>query len=216
MGWRRREDAGRCDYDVREALMRSWEEINKQHRLTLIEGWMEEDELQWLYETALSMAGKTVVEVGSFMGRSTCAILAGLKQAGGARLFAVDSFDGRATPRESEAVERGLGWLHRQFMENIKVRGFQIPEILPMESAEAARRFRPVSIDWVFIDAGHSYESVTNDLKSWAPLVRQGGVVSGHDYQPNWAGVVLAIDTFFAPLKVSKGSRSIWKLVKTI
>jgi len=36
-------------------------------------------------------------------------------------------------------------------------------------------------IDWLFIDGDHSEEAVYVDLKSWYPLVRSGGLVSGHD-----------------------------------
>lgn len=194
--------------------MRSWEEAKEHYRLTSIEGWMEEDELEWLYKTASLMAGKTVVEVGSFMGRSTCAILAGQKEGGGGRLFSVDSFEGRATPREAEARERGSGWLYGQFMENIKTRSLPMPEVLPMDSTEASLRFLQGTIDWVFIDADHSYESVTRDLCAWVPCVRQGGIASGHDYHPDWASVVSAVDTFFSPFKAGRYGRAIWALRK--
>lgn len=37
------------------------------------------------------------------------------------------------------------------------------------------------SLDFVFIDAGHDYDSVSKDLQSWTPKVRKGGVICGHD-----------------------------------
>jgi hypothetical protein len=40
-----------------------------------IPGWMTEDELRWLHETAKSMA--SVVEIGCYQGRSTFALLQG-------------------------------------------------------------------------------------------------------------------------------------------
>ncbi len=61
--------------------------------------------------------------------------------------------------------------------------------------------------DFVYIDAGHCYESIKNDLKFWSPLVREGGVLGGHDY--NIEGVEIAVREFFkeAPDKISIG----WK-----
>lgn len=37
-------------------------------------------------------------------------------------------------------------------------------------------------LDFVFIDAKHTYADLMADLKLWAPLVREGGIVSGHDF----------------------------------
>lgn len=57
-------------------------------------------------------------------------------------------------------------------------------------------------LDWVFIDANHSYEAVTEDLAAVLPKMKPGGVISGHDYinTPHWKnlnyGVVEAVDEF--------------------
>jgi predicted O-methyltransferase YrrM len=54
------------------------------------------------------------------------------------------------------------------------------------------------SLDFVFIDADHSYDSVKDDIARWAPKVRTGGWVGGHDYHPRkWPGVVKAVDEAF-------------------
>lgn len=37
-------------------------------------------------------------------------------------------------------------------------------------------------LDFVFIDAKHTYNDLMADLKLWSPLVRNGGIVSGHDF----------------------------------
>jgi len=50
-----------------------------------------------------------------------------------------------------------------------------------MTTAEAARRVKDESLDFVFIDADHSYNSVLADIKNWAPKVKPGGYISGHD-----------------------------------
>jgi methyltransferase family protein len=38
------------------------------------------------------------------------------------------------------------------------------------------------SCDFVYIDADHSFDAVTVDLRTWYPKLKVGGVMSGHDY----------------------------------
>ena len=53
------------------------------------------------------------------------------------------------------------------------------------------------SIDFVYIDGLHDYESVKADIAGWWPKVRAGGVLAGHDFNKNdWPGVVRAVEEF--------------------
>jgi hypothetical protein len=49
-------------------------------------------------------------------------------------------------------------------------------------SVEASKMFKDESLDYIFIDANHSYEWVVEDMKAWIPKVKTGGIVMGHDY----------------------------------
>jgi len=49
-------------------------------------------------------------------------------------------------------------------------------------SVSAAQQFDDRSLDFVYIDADHSYESCLADIDAWHPKVRVGGILSGHDY----------------------------------
>lgn len=53
------------------------------------------------------------------------------------------------------------------------------------ESTAAAARFDDGSFDWVYIDADHSYEAVSADLRAWWPKLRVGGLLGGHDFVPD-------------------------------
>lgn len=53
------------------------------------------------------------------------------------------------------------------------------------------------SLDFVYIDADHSYESVMKDLAAWTPKVRANGFIGGHDYSFFTIGVVRAVTDFF-------------------
>ena len=48
----------------------------------------------------------------------------------------------------------------------------------------AAKTFDNDSLDFVYIDGDHSYDFVSNDIKAWWPKIKQGGILSGHDYTP--------------------------------
>lgn len=61
-------------------------------------------------------------------------------------------------------------------------------------SVEAAGHVVDESLDFVFIDAIHSFEAVSSDLNAWFPKVRRGGLVAGHDV--SWSGVREAVEQF--------------------
>lgn len=54
------------------------------------------------------------------------------------------------------------------------------------------------SIDVVYIDGDHSYESVLQDCELWYPKIKSGGFLCGHDYSSHtkWKDVKRAVDVF--------------------
>ncbi len=86
-------------------------------------------------------------------------------------------------------------------------RRFVGAEIMRMRSHEAAALVPDGSLDFVYIDAEHTYEGCLADLRTWSPKVRSGGIVSGDDYRfvnpkrskrwkPPFRGVDKAVDEF--------------------
>jgi hypothetical protein len=72
-----------------------------------------------------------------------------------------------------------------------------------VEGAERARSSGLGPVDFVYIDARHDYESVLEDLAAWAPLMKAGGVMAGHDYldgeiAQGTFGVKRAVNEFFS------------------
>lgn len=49
-------------------------------------------------------------------------------------------------------------------------------------SEEAAARIDDRSLDFVYLDARHDYQSVKRDIELWQGKVRPGGILAGHDY----------------------------------
>ncbi len=77
-------------------------------------------------------------------------------------------------------------------------------------SLDAVKRFQPGSVDAVFIDGNHHFYFVVQDIIAWAPIVRAGGMVAGHDYKPEGSertpipfGVIEAVTAYTAAHKIA-------------
>jgi len=151
-----------------------------------IEGWMSPPELAFLQAIVFTLPqGARMVEVGSWKGRSTVAICEALRQIDG-RLTAVDTFRGD--------IHIGDAAVETEFRTNTAA----FTDLLDVEVAEsmvAARDILDGSLDCVFIDASHAYDAVSADIRAWAPKVKTGGIVCGHDWR--WASVNVAVREAF-------------------
>jgi uncharacterized Rossmann fold enzyme len=88
-------------------------------------------------------------------------------------------------------------------------------EVIRKPSTEAANAITNESLDFVFIDADHSYNGCKNDINAWYPKVKKGGLLSGHDYEnTNFSkfGVKQAVDEFVAEnnLTLELGDNFTW------
>lgn len=55
-------------------------------------------------------------------------------------------------------------------------------QLINDRSMQAVKKFADESLDFVYIDANHSYIYVKEDIRKWSKKVKKGGIVSGHDY----------------------------------
>jgi len=147
-----------------------------------IEGEMTRGELNLLFLKAKKM--NSIVEIGSWKGRSTHALLSGCH----GLVYAVDTFKNSTNKKDS----------YNDFIRNVE--HFENLRIYRMKSLEAAKKFKDKSIDMVFIDADHSYEAVKSDIEAWLPKTKK--LICGHDYDPKeWPGVVKAVNEKFLKIK---------------
>ena len=89
------------------------------------------------------------------------------------------------------------GGVYTDAMENIK--GFEDRAfMLRMKGEHACDFISDQSLDFVYIDAAHDYNSVYEDIVTWLPKVKKGGYIGGHDYRydPN-IGVYQAVNNIF-------------------
>ena len=89
---------------------------------------------------------------------------------------------------------------HHCYSDAIKTLGvYPGANIICATSMVAVRQIPHRWLDFVYIDANHTYESVLEDITGWTKRVRRGGIVSGHDYylsNKGNLGVIQAVDEF--------------------
>ena len=136
-----------------------------------IDGWMNGTELQWLFEKASEM--EKIVEVGSWMGKSTHALLSGCK----GFVYAVDHFKGNASEIEGAHIRAKTEDIHAIFQRNVGY--FDNLVTMKIDSREAAKHFKEKEIDMVFLDGDHEYSEVKADIEAWFPKCRK--LFCGHD-----------------------------------
>ena len=64
-------------------------------------------------------------------------------------------------------------------------------------SAVVAINWPVQSLDFVYIDGLHTYESVVNDITVWLPKLKKGAIIGGHDYSAGFPGVNQAVNEIF-------------------
>jgi predicted O-methyltransferase YrrM len=79
------------------------------------------------------------------------------------------------------------------------------------EIVEAAARFVDSSTDFVFLDAGHTYEKTHEAIHAWVPKIKKNGILAGDDYlMRRFPGVVRAVDELL-PERSINGKAFIWR-----
>lgn len=179
--------------------------VNIEKALT-INGWLNADEATWLAEQA--HRSKMIAEIGSWMGRSTRAICDNTD----GLVFAVDTWKGTIDD-PNFPPEPSENYFYDQFTNNLGDHLWTGKlTAMKMTSLEAAAKFAGhVKFDFIFVDAAHDYVSVRNDILAWKPLLADGGMLSGHDYDLAYPGVVQAVRELVAPVpKQAANGSSIW------
>lgn len=146
-----------------------------------VEGWMTEAQLRALWEAvAVAPAGATVVEIGSFRGRSAIVLARALRDGG--RLVAIDPHAGS---------DRGPGEIHGSsdrgerdvaaFRANLAAAGVsERVEHVRLPSADAHGAVAG-PVDVLHVDGAHRYAPARADVADWGDRVRPGGTMLIHD-----------------------------------
>ena len=195
-------------YTSHEQLFAEWRE-----RFEGVQGYLHPMEGFTLAMLAMNGPGEgAIVEIGSFMGRSTCWLAAGSIEGGREVVHAVDHFKGSpehqawgSHPVKAIADE---GSTFNKFRENIRRIGFEHHVTpIPLPSIRACVQWEgPIRL--LFIDGDHSYEETKGDFDLWSPFIAPGGVVAFHDVGA-WKGVTQFVNEMSA-------SNKAWKQISAV
>lgn len=164
----------------------------------------------WLNEHGLTGIG---AEIGVELGHYSALLLHRWR---GKFLYFVDQWKADANWMANDTDERHEA-NYQSFLARVQTAigdhgpGCADHEVLRESSLEAAKRIAclpEIRFDFVYIDANHKYSFVRDDIAAWAPLMRSGGLLCGHDYLQGvcWPGpkddfdygVKQAVDEFAA------------------
>jgi predicted O-methyltransferase YrrM len=161
---------------------------NLSKQLAPIDGFLHELEGYALLRLAASGPGVgAIVEIGSYLGKSTCWLASGSKSTLREKVTAVDHFKGSPEHQKGGGAESAVlineGTTFEQFKKNVRDMGLDdYVEPIVAPSAEAVKGWdRPIRL--LFIDGDHSYESTKRDFNSWSPFVIPGCPIAFHDVE---------------------------------
>jgi predicted O-methyltransferase YrrM len=167
------------DYLERRRLRSESDRFKKAwDKASFIGGWLRRPEAELLFELAAAVApDRDIVEVGSYLGRSTAFL--GQGAGAGPTIHAVDPHNrGRLQPGEMvEVIDTS-----KQFLQNMAEVGVSDRVEAHIEvSVDAARSYDGRPIGLLFIDARHTEEAVYEDGSVWAPHLAAGALIAFDD-----------------------------------
>jgi len=181
-------------------IAKSNSELNVPDSIDL-QGWNSDSEI--FYNLVNEIKPNTIVEVGTWKGRSAARWLEATASAGlETKLYCVDSWLGGIDHYIAETNRlldsAGSPRIYHQFIKNF-IDSKHSNRIYPIQqtSVNGARILSHYKIkaDIIYIDAGHEYEDVIDDLKYYWPVLEKNGKMFGDDFY-NFSGVSKAVEEF--------------------
>ena len=141
-----------------------------------------------------------IVEVGAWFGKSTNFMANKIKDSGkNVNFTTVDTFKGSPTEDiHNNTLSVFDNDIYSEFIDSaIMLDNLDTINVIKDTSVNAKDSFINNSLDFIMIDAGHTYDDVKSDINAWFHKVKQGGIISGDDYIPVFQGVIDAVNEYF-------------------
>lgn len=163
-----------------------------------IPGWFSYKDL---YDEVVEKApfDATFVEVGAWFGKSTNHLASKIKESKkNIQFTSVDTWKGTDDESLHQTIVGAYsGDIYYEFIDNTALsNNYGSFETIKDTSENASKQFPLNSVDFIMIDAGHSYDALMDDFKHWYHKVKPGGYISGDDYGV-FSGVTQATNEFF-------------------
>ena len=130
-----------------------------------------------------------MVEIGSYLGKSTVLMGQVAMEAGGL-VHAIDPHEGEITSPQGPQVHTSP--TYERFLKNVAWGG--------VEAVVKPIRQKSFEVDWkepigyLFIDGLHDYTNVMRDYVCFSHWVEKGGGIAFHDYKTDFPGVTKLVD----------------------
>ncbi len=159
-----------------------------------VPGWLTEAQARRLRAAAERVpAGGSMVEIGSYRGRSTIVL------AGATDVIAIDPHAGNDRgPGEWQSPESEGQRDHEQFLANLERAGVRERVRHVRKPSQDALGELPGPFDAVYVDGAHRYVPALADICAYGARVRPGGTLLIHDSFSS-VGVTLAIVRALVP-----------------
>lgn len=113
----------------------------------------------------------SIVEIGSFKGKTTIALALGSKFKKREKVYSID-------PQENAGIRQ-------IFLDNIHKAKINDYVIIKFKKSQDAVADFNSPIRLLFIDGCHEYESAKQDILLWKDYLIEGGIIAVHDYLPD-------------------------------
>lgn len=146
-----------------------------------VSGWMTEGQSDALFAAAAAAPeGGSIVEIGSFQGRST--IVLALAAPASVSIVAIDPHAGNDRgPQEIDGYADEAEGDHRTFVANLSAAGVADRVTHLRAYSDAALGDVAGAIDVLYIDGAHRYAPARADIVAWGSRVNRGGRMLIHD-----------------------------------
>ncbi len=142
-------------------------------------------ELRMLATLALKCpSGASAVEVGSYLGASSCYLAAGLSASGG-MLTCIDTWQNQTMPGGEQDTFDRFAANTREYQRVLRILRKSSADVLPTDLK------LPLAL--VFLDGDHSYEATKRDFDTFENLVSPDGLMVFHDCSAVFPGVVRVV-----------------------
>jgi MMP 1-O-methyltransferase len=152
----------------------------------LVEGWTTPDELISLGKISWDLPHNAkIVEIGSFLGRSSIIISGSRKMKGSGILHCIDPFDASGEEYSVQTyknIERqSVLTLRSRFDQHIRQSELEAWVKVHAGTAESVAIGWTEPIDMLFLDGDQSPDGVRSAYDLWSPFLKPGGVIAIHN-----------------------------------
>lgn len=163
-----------------------------------IPGWFHSNEL---YNLAVQFShnSSVFIELGSFYGKSTVYMAELIKKSKKPiKFYAIDTWEwdewmddesfliGFSVEEKKEFAfinklyNKDMPNIINHYLDRYDVQNYV--ELIKSDSVLAANKFDDGSVDFIYLDTGHTYNRIKNEISAWLPKIRKGGLIGGDDF----------------------------------